>query len=128
MIERYLDYLSAIRRYSPRTIEIYRGVLEDFCIYLLQSGSVPPDFASLIPPTASQRVPPIYEAMGGHGLAGQTPTAIGEADTATASGNRSHPRLRKREGPASEGSGRGPAPPDVFRGSSPLPEARNEGQ
>ena len=70
MIERYLEYLSAIRRYSPRTIEIYRGVLEDFCIYLLQSGSVPPDFASLIPPTASQRVPPVYEATGGHGSAG----------------------------------------------------------
>ena len=68
MIERYLDYLSAIRRYSPRTIEIYRGVLQEFCDYLSQSGSVPPDFASLIPPTAAQRVPPIYEAMGGHGF------------------------------------------------------------
>ena len=29
-------------------------------------------------------------------------------------------RLRKREGPASEGSGRGPAQQDVFEGSSPL--------
>ena len=75
MIERYLEYLSAIRRYSPRTVDIYRGVLEDYCTYLTLSGSVPPDFASLIPPTAAQRVPPIYEAMGGHGLAGQTPKA-----------------------------------------------------
>ncbi|MBP5625824.1 MAG: RsmB/NOP family class I SAM-dependent RNA methyltransferase, partial [Bacteroidales bacterium] len=33
-------------------------------------ASPPQDFASLIPPTASQRVPPIYEAMGGHGLEG----------------------------------------------------------
>ena len=32
-------------------------------------GSWPPqNFASLIPPTAAQRVPPIYEAMGGHGF------------------------------------------------------------
>ena len=42
------------------------------------------------------------------------------AQAATAAENRSHPRLRKREGPASEGSGRGPAQQDVFRGSSPL--------
>ena len=79
MIERYLDYLSAIRRYSPRTIEIYRGVLEDYLAYLSQSG---------------------------------------EADTATASGNRSHPRLRKREGPNDEGVGRGPAQQDVSGGRS----------
>ncbi len=44
-----------------------------------------------------------------------------EAETATASENRSHPRLRKREGPADEVGGRGPAQPDVFGGSSPLP-------
>jgi DNA polymerase-1 len=39
----------------------------------------------------------------------------------TAPENRSHPRLRKREGPADEVSGRGPAQPDVFGGSCPLP-------
>ncbi len=33
------------------------------------SGDAPAEnFASLIPPTAAQRVPPIYEAMGGHGF------------------------------------------------------------
>ena len=42
------------------------------------------------------------------------------AQAATAAENRSYPRLRKREGPASEGSGRGPAQQDVFSGSSPL--------
>ena len=42
------------------------------------------------------------------------------AQAATAAENRSHPRLRKREGPASEGSGRGPE--DVSGGSSPLPQ------
>ena len=40
-------------------------------------------------------------------------------ETAAAPENRSHPRLRKREGPAAEGSGRGPAQPDVFRGWLP---------
>ena len=90
MIERYLEYLSAIRRYSPRTVDIYRGVLEDYCAYLLQDGS-----------------------------------ATCEAETATASGNHSHPRLCKREGPASEGSGRGPAQPDVSGGSLPWSEAIN---
>jgi len=39
-----------------------------------------------------------------------------QAVSAVAPENRSHPRLRKREGPAAEGSGRGPAQPDVFRG------------
>ena len=41
---------------------------------------------------------------------------------ATASGNRSHPRLRKREGPDDEVVGRGPAQQDVSGGSSPLRE------
>jgi 23S rRNA (cytosine1962-C5)-methyltransferase len=36
------------------------------------------NFASLIPPTASQRVPPIYEAMGGHGCQGQPAHADGQ--------------------------------------------------
>ncbi len=35
-------------------------------------GSARQNFASLIPPTASQRVPPVHEATGGHGFAGQT--------------------------------------------------------
>ena len=34
MIGRYLSYLSTIRRYSPRTVEIYRGVLEDFSSFV----------------------------------------------------------------------------------------------
>ena len=55
-------------------------------------------------------------------------------EAGTAAGNRSHPRLRKREGPAgccdggqarlsdvSTDSGRGPAQPDVSGGSCPLP-------
>ncbi len=43
------------------------------------SAGLPLDnFASLIPPTASQRVPPIYEAMGGHGCQGQPAHAAGQ--------------------------------------------------
>ena len=30
MIDRYLTYLTSVRRYSPRTVEIYRGVLEEY--------------------------------------------------------------------------------------------------
>ena len=38
-----------------------------------RGGSLPrQNFASLIPPTASQRVPPVHEATGGHGFAGAT--------------------------------------------------------
>ena len=46
-----------------------------------------------------------------------------EAATAVASENRSHPRLRKREGPDDEVVGRGPAQPDVFGGWLPQNEA-----
>ncbi|MCR4824719.1 MAG: epoxyqueuosine reductase QueH, partial [Bacteroidales bacterium] len=51
--------------------------------------------------------------------------SVCEVETAAAPENRSHPRLRKREGPASEGSGRGPAQPDVSGGSLPWSEAIN---
>ena len=40
------------------------------------------------------------------------------ADQGSASGDRSHPRLRKREGPAAEGSGKGPAQQDVSGGTT----------
>ena len=42
-------------------------------------GSARQNFASLIPPTASQRVPPVHEATGGHGFAGQTLAAVPHA-------------------------------------------------
>ena len=37
MIDRYLEYLAAVRRYSPRTVEIYRGVLEDFLSFISET-------------------------------------------------------------------------------------------
>ena len=43
-------------------------------------------------------------------------------ETAVGSADRSHPRLRKREGPAAEGCGRGPAQPDVLQGELPRSE------
>ena len=93
MIDRYLTYLSSVRRYSPRTVEIYRGVLEEFLAFASEDssgskGSARQNFASLIPPTASQRVPPVHETTGGHGSAGQTLAAPTDAaPAATAPGN-----------------------------------------
>ena len=43
-----------------------------------------------------------------------------DAAAAVPPADRSHPRLRKREGPAAEGSGRGPAQQDVCRGELPC--------
>ena len=40
--------------------------------------SPPQNFASLIPPTVSQRVPPVHEATGGHGCQGQPAHADGQ--------------------------------------------------
>ena len=83
------------------------------------------------------RHPYVGLGPGAHSFDGTTrswnPAILPQAQAATASENRSHPRLRKREGPAGSGdewqaclaggaadSGRGPAQQDVFRGSSPL--------
>ena len=73
MIGRYLDYLSAIRRYSPRTIEIYRGVLQEFYAFASPDGSGPQNFALRAhPPQPNGWVPPVHEATGGHGFADPT--------------------------------------------------------
>ena len=54
------------------------------------------------------------------------PASAHGAETAAASGNRSHPRLRKREGPADEVSGRGPAQQDVSGGWLPRSDKEAE--
>ena len=78
---------------------------------------------------------PAAHSFDGHSRS-WNPETVTFAHAATASGNRSHPRLRKREGPeelwpgdasslAGDGTkfcGRGPAQPDVSGGSSPLRE------
>ena len=67
--------------------------------------------------------------------AGEAESAVGSADRSQQAGLYSNPlrpllgglcpsgRLRKREGPATEGSGRGPAQPDVCRPELPWSEA-----
>ena len=101
MIGRYLTYLSTIRRYSPRTVEIYRGVLDEF------SSFVSCDEAS-------------YEATGGYGSAGQALAAA--APAATAPGNTATLGML-RGGTASEAKRWGPTKEDVSGGSWPLGEA-----
>ncbi len=39
--EKYLEYISAVRRYSSRTTEIYAGVLEDFIAYAFPEAANP---------------------------------------------------------------------------------------
>ena len=96
MIERYLNYLSAIRRYSPRTCEIYRGVLEEYLA-----------FAS--PENVANK-----ESM----VAKETETAsVGKATTAP--GNRATLGT-VRGGTASEAQRWGRAQRDVSRGSWSL--------
>ena len=70
-------------------------------------------------------VQPIAERLGLEIVVVPAASANG-AETAAASGNRSHPRLRKREGPADEVSGRGPAQQDVSGGWLPCSDKKVE--
>ena len=91
-------------------------------LYASRGGSSPrQNFASLIPPTASQRVPPVHEATGGHGFAGATsPDALlDEAEAAAASGNLATLGI-VRGGTASEAKRWGPK--DVSGGWLPCSE------
>ena len=66
----------------------------------------------------------IEGAVGSGQLPPETSVAsAAEVDAAVDAENRSHPRLRKREGPADEVSGRGPAQQDVFSIELPHNEA-----
>ena len=59
---------------------------------------------------------PAHHSEASAAIAGGMEAAVGSPD-------RSHPRLRKREGPDAEGVGRGPAQPDVWRLEQPRNEA-----
>jgi integrase/recombinase XerC len=78
MIERYLTYLSTVRRYSPRTIDIYRSILTDYFAFVSADaapgkGSARQNFALRAHPSQPDGwAPPVHEATGGHGSAGQT--------------------------------------------------------
>ena len=65
MIERYLTYLATVRRYSPRTIEIYRDVLESFCIYTRRIDLPPETSCCAGPlPTPSSLDPSLLRSRG----------------------------------------------------------------
>ncbi len=78
MIERYLTYLSTVRRYSSRTIDIYRAVLEEFSAFASvdaspSKGSARQNFTLRAHPSQPAGwAPPVHEATGGYGSAGQT--------------------------------------------------------
>lgn len=38
MVDKYLSYIASVRRFSPRTVEIYRDVLGHFCQFARESG------------------------------------------------------------------------------------------
>jgi Predicted SAM-dependent methyltransferases len=73
MIERYLTYLSTVRRYSSRTIDIYRAVLEEFSAFASVDaspgkGSARQNFALRAHPSQPDGwAPPVHETTGGHG-------------------------------------------------------------
>ena len=54
-----------------------------------------------------------YQSLKNAAIAAGSIAATGAVETAAASADRSHPRLRKREGPADVVCGKGPAQPDV---------------
>jgi len=125
MIDRYLTYLSTVRRYSPRTVEIYQGILEDFFSFVSEAprskGSARQNFALRAHPSQPDGwAPPVHEATGGHGSAGQTLAAA--APAVTAPGNLATLGT-VRGGTASEAQRWGPTEEDVSGGSWPLAAA-----
>ena len=101
----------------------------------LHGGSPLPDFASLIPPRRFAGGPPVHEATGGHGPAGESPRSAAPAADKSASADRPGPETlhfakSERDLRAAGGSGdmppysigRGPAQPDVSGGWLPRNE------
>ena len=81
-------------------------------------------FSCLLQPSAQDLLADGYFHLRDHAVKGHWfsffSTLPCEAEAAVGSEDRSHPRLRKREGPAAEGGGRGPAQPDVCRPELPC--------
>ena len=47
MKERFLEYIRVVRRYSPRTVELYRSAIDSFCAFALPEADGDPDDAQL---------------------------------------------------------------------------------
>ena len=73
-------------------------------------AAAPGNFASLIPPTASQRVPPVHEATGGHGFPGQHSATAPENKSDQAVPDPAPERQQPQETVATLGSVRGRGP------------------
>ena len=125
-----------------------RGDLREVLYQLVKFGASKDILIDAHPHIGSDKLPVIVENIrnfiishGGEYHFNSKVVAISSsfgAETATASGNRSHPRLRKREGPAglglddasllassrSKDSGRGPAQQDVSGGWLPRSEVK----
>ena len=110
-----------------------RGDLREVLYQLVRFGASKDILIDAHPHIGSDKLPLVVENIrnfivghGGEYHFGSRVTSICAASSVPAGvapGNRSHPRLRKREGPDAEGVGRGPAQPDVSRGELPAGEA-----
>ena len=67
-LQGYLDYLSGVKRYSPRTVNIYSQVLEDFAAWA--DGEEHGGPAPVNPSQPGGWAPPVHEATGGHASRG----------------------------------------------------------
>lgn len=52
LIDSYIQYVSSIRRYSPRTQAVYRDVLEEYAAYSLDAPDDPDGLAASLVPTS----------------------------------------------------------------------------
>lgn len=52
LIDRYIQYVSTVRRYSPRTAEVYREVLEEYAAYSLEDADDAGALPQALAPTA----------------------------------------------------------------------------
>ncbi len=90
----------------------------------LRAGTPSQNFASLIPPTASQRVPPVHEATGGHGsskVSDNSAPAVSGGSSSTAAG-KEKPKARKPASALSLSALLSEDEPEVMPASTPAPQ------